>query len=315
MTSSWLYRDPRVCDGFGDRFWATFWAMDELLRDIHTLQQELQHKAIIFSQQQEAYEKLQHTVLTKACLYKEPSEQETRNRGAEDRVFMVGTVVANPKKLLRNADGLNRQFQQALGQLTEDERLATACTVSHVYASAASLLKHVLAYYASMDMPPLDPKSYRDMDADRFAQLLRRYETRHRHRLAVVDSDPDAYENWVAALKAERADMPQSASVQRRWPVCAGREERMTPPPTMQDLWRGVKDTCPKLFALAGGFSTAYPTTVDVERHFSRMAFLRNKWRNRLRPLALDGCFHSQQLQKVLSLAYSCDPASVAPIA
>eukprot|EP00918_Siedleckia_nematoides_P088327 GHVU01194090.1.p2 GENE.GHVU01194090.1~~GHVU01194090.1.p2 ORF type:complete len:105 (+),score=16.73 GHVU01194090.1:212-526(+) len=44
----------------------------------------------------------------------------------------------------------------------------------------------------------------------------------------------------------------------------------------------------------------------QVERHFSRLAFLRNKWRNKLSTLALDGTFMCQQYWQLVSLAGMC---------
>eukprot|EP00918_Siedleckia_nematoides_P091057 GHVU01200094.1.p1 GENE.GHVU01200094.1~~GHVU01200094.1.p1 ORF type:complete len:349 (-),score=34.36 GHVU01200094.1:820-1866(-) len=304
--------DRTICAGFTDRFWATFWAMHEFLRDIHELQQELQHKWILFPQQEEAFRNALHRLTTKGCLYAGPCEQERRCRQAGDDIFVVGTVIANPGKLLRNADGMSTQFKAALRTLGEDERADTAYAVSRVFATAAAHVQDILSDYDKMDMPPVQPGVYRDMDPDEFSQLLQKYEVRHRHRLR--NSGVNAYEEWVAAVKEERANMPACASAPRRWPKHKTRDEKMVPPPTMADLWRGLTDLCPKLFQLAGGFSTAYPTTVDVERHFSRMAHIRNKWRNRMRPWALDGCFHCQQLRELEGIATWLNPEAATAV-
>eukprot|EP00918_Siedleckia_nematoides_P080304 GHVU01176112.1.p2 GENE.GHVU01176112.1~~GHVU01176112.1.p2 ORF type:complete len:140 (-),score=11.48 GHVU01176112.1:1203-1580(-) len=104
--------------------------------------------------------------------------------------------------------------------------------------------------------------------------------------------------------------MPEPAP--KQWPLRKAADQSITPPPTMRDLWEGVTNACPMLFRMACGFATVYPTTADVERHFSRMGHIRNRWRNRMRPLAMDGVFHCQQYRRVTALAHLCNPDALA---
>eukprot|EP00918_Siedleckia_nematoides_P071197 GHVU01155488.1.p2 GENE.GHVU01155488.1~~GHVU01155488.1.p2 ORF type:complete len:373 (+),score=43.52 GHVU01155488.1:1544-2662(+) len=288
--------DPEYAD---PSWYATLRAVDAMLKCFNETLQMLQYSSLLIVQQQQVLKALVKTLETMASLA--PADTAAQSSSDTDDIQICGYYMSSTR-LLDNAKLIAPSFDRALATLLEPEdRLRVASAVGSMFATAASMTQKLVDDFDAAWVPAVDPEGLGAMPPANFQAVIERYKA----RLQLAKGDE--WERFHDELYSEYARLTARDTTSQLFKSRKTRTGARLEPATLEEIWGPHREEFPCLYELCGGIATMYPGITQVERHFSRMAFIRNKWRNSISMLALDGCFHCQQYMQLVALSGMCE--------
>eukprot|EP00918_Siedleckia_nematoides_P063123 GHVU01137445.1.p1 GENE.GHVU01137445.1~~GHVU01137445.1.p1 ORF type:complete len:338 (+),score=46.38 GHVU01137445.1:3715-4728(+) len=272
-------------------WWAALRAMHPLLRLVKNMSQKLQFGGLLIQQQETVLKDAIKQLESMASLV----DTRTTDRACGDDEVVVGYYWVRPRMLSQKPGLIAPSFTTALSLLRTTARSNVLQNVGVAFASTTDYLQRMLEEYGAAELPAVDPQSFANLDREQFIQFVEN----HRPQLkAVKGGSYDAFED---RLIQDWERLRGGSVFQSLWKVVTNKNKKKSEKPqSFGVLWGPFQKDCPTLREVAGMLATAYPGITDVERHFSKMRYFYNKWRNRLAWLSLEGCFHCQQYWRLV---------------
>eukprot|EP00918_Siedleckia_nematoides_P062588 GHVU01136468.1.p1 GENE.GHVU01136468.1~~GHVU01136468.1.p1 ORF type:complete len:256 (-),score=24.70 GHVU01136468.1:801-1568(-) len=210
-----------------------------------------------------------------------------------DGDITVGQFICNPADISLRPRYISPTFANHIRLLGVRNVAEVSKNVARMMATAAEFVRDMLAKDDGKKVPPVDPSRWADMSAEELEALL----AKHEGRLRLTKGD--RYQRFVDGVRDDWTRF----SVQGESGLWSRGRRRERRPLSFDDVWGRYKEKHPYLYEFVGELSIAYTGIVQVEGHFSRMRFYRNKWRNRLGGLRMDGCCHCAQYGILMTAA------------
>eukprot|EP00918_Siedleckia_nematoides_P088412 GHVU01194316.1.p1 GENE.GHVU01194316.1~~GHVU01194316.1.p1 ORF type:complete len:438 (-),score=35.61 GHVU01194316.1:315-1628(-) len=275
-------------------FWVAFWGMHALFRRLRTAAKESQYFVILYPQQMTSLKRLRDSLMKMGSLNVGDPEQRL---GTGERVF--GRYIVSAVQVVEHAAAVSKTFARTIQMLHPERREHVALGVGIAIAMSAARLDGAIGRGEEAEMPPLEPHVYANMRNDAFRSIVDEQEDRLELHFG------PGYEAYKGRLWKDFVDLtPVDAPRQDHWMPRQKGKGRV--PLSFEAIWGPLADRFPTLYEFVGGLAAMYTGIALVEGQFSKLAFLRNKWRNQMSVLSLDGIFHCQQLNDVVGDAWHC---------